>query len=570
MLKDLGASRILALGGITLATAAFIIYLATQVTEGPKALLYGDLSFDDSSQIITKLEQMGINYELKGDGQLIYVPKKDVSRLRLVMAEDGLPSGGSIGYEIFDNMDAIGTTSFVQNINKLRALEGELSRTISSLQNVKSARVHLVLPQREVFSRKKEEARASVTIHLNGNSKLKSGQILSIQHIVAAAVPKLSPTDVSIIDNRGMLLARGGIGNDPGDIAIAQAEEKQASYEKKLSQSIEELLFHYVGYGNARVEVRTDINFDRITENSEIYDPDGQVARSTQVIDSNENSKEGGSDAATISQNLPGGQLGLGDDGGTASSSKRVEEITNFEISKTTRLHVKEPGQIEKISVAVLIDGTYKDGENGERLYQARSEDEIEKIKSLVKTSIGYDEKRGDTIEVVNLPFKNGDEDANISDESASLLSSNDITYIVERLIFLVVSLLVILFVAKPIMRFVFNYGATSQNNAGQLATAQQGEAGQEGGANGEEVASEGGDPAAAIPAPDGSQPMIANQSGSQTIVNDSGIEEMIDLGQVEGQVRASSLKKIGDLVENHPTEAAAIVRSWMYEKGQK
>ena len=234
----------------------------------------------DSGQIVQRLEAQGVPFELRGDGAQIYAPADQVARLRLSLASEGIPAGGSIGYEIFDRADALGTTNFVQQINQIRALEGERARTIRSIRQVRSARVHLVMPKRELFSTDRAEPTASVVLQLQGS--LDKGQVSAVQHLVASAVPGMSSKNVSVIDNNGELLARG---HDEGGFDTASSEDMRRSYEAQLSQAIEELLSQTLGAGKVRAEVTADIDFNQVTTNREDFNPDGQVVRSTNSIE---------------------------------------------------------------------------------------------------------------------------------------------------------------------------------------------------------------------------------------------------------------------------------------------
>src|SRR5690606_39076012 len=208
-LRNLGPLRLAALGGVGLALIGFFVYLTARLATPEMALLYGDLEMTDSAEIVARLESMGVPYRLRRAGSEILVPADQALRLRMAMAEEGLPSGGAVGYEIFDRVDSLGTTSFVQEVNRLRALEGELARTIRSISQVKSARVHLVIPRRELFSRERSEPGASIILMMERGAALERSQVLAIQHLVAAAVPRLKPSAISIVDDHGTLLARG-------------------------------------------------------------------------------------------------------------------------------------------------------------------------------------------------------------------------------------------------------------------------------------------------------------------------------------------------------------------------
>ena len=208
-LRRLGPVRLILLGGVGIGLGAFLFFFVTRLTAPPMGLLYSDLSPADSGQIVGRLETLGVPYELRSGGTQVLVPEDRALRLRMVFAEQGVPRGGSVGYEVFDRSDAIGASNFVQNLNHVRALEGELARTIGTLSPVQMARVHLVIPRREVFSRDRQEATASVVLKLRSALGLERSQIQAIQHLVAAAVPGMKPGRISIIDDRGNLLARG-------------------------------------------------------------------------------------------------------------------------------------------------------------------------------------------------------------------------------------------------------------------------------------------------------------------------------------------------------------------------
>ena len=244
------------------------------------------------------------------------------------------------------------------NVNMLRALEGELSRTISSLSQVESARVHLVMPRQEIFSRDKQEPTASVMLKLRGMSDLSKEQVGGITHLVAAAVPGLKPSKVTLLDSNGHLLAGGGgDDNDSANVA-ASSEEYRVAYQNRLRNTLETLLEKSLGMGKVKVTVNADIDFDRIVTNSETYDPNGQVARSVQSGEEKEQSGEReGRENTTAANNLPNAQANQSS-GGSTHIVDKTDETTNYEISKTVQNHVKETGNVNRLSVAVMIDGT--------------------------------------------------------------------------------------------------------------------------------------------------------------------------------------------------------------------
>src|ERR1041385_3841558 len=284
--KSLGAARMAA---VTLALIGCFAFLMIRVTAPNMVPLFTDLSMDDSSAIIKDLERQAIQYEMRNDGAIIMVPQDKVARLRMKLAEGGLPKGGGVGYEIFDKSDALGATTFIQNINHLRALEGELSRTIRSLDRGQSARVHLVLPDRPLFSRDKIEASASIVLKVNG--RLEPQQVRAIRHLVATAVTGMKPERVSVIDESGKLLADGATDNG---LAGAGADERKVAYETRLRKEVEEIVSSVVGPGRSRVQINADFDINRITQTSDKFDPDGRVVRSSQTREEQSSSGGGG------------------------------------------------------------------------------------------------------------------------------------------------------------------------------------------------------------------------------------------------------------------------------------
>jgi flagellar M-ring protein FliF len=550
-IRSLGPARLGLMAAVAAGILAFFIYLTSRLATPDLALLYSDLDPQDSGQIVSRLEQRKIPFRIGADGTQIFVPTDEVGRMRVAMAEDGLPAGGSVGYEIFDRSEGLGTTSFVQNVNRVRALEGELARTIRSISRVKQARVHLVLPQRALFSRDREEPTASIVITMQGSQRLERQQVLAIQHLISAAVPGLKPTMVSIIDSNGSLLARSA---DEGDVqgTATTAEEMRIAQEKRLIRTVQELLERSVGLGNVRVQVSADMDFDRVTENAETFDPDGQVVRSTQTVEEESGNTEGqGLPPVTVGGNLPDANLGAGDANGSQSSAIRNEETVNYEISRTVRTFVRESGIIRRLSVAVLVNGITTGAEDGTTTYEPRSDEEMQQLTALVRSAVGFNEERGDTLEIVNLPF--ADTELNLSSGDGNGFfgfTEAQLMRAAEVLVLGVVAILVLLLVVRPLVGRMIEGGGAAEAGVGRLSDRSGTGA--------------GGHAALAGPSQGGNEQLTA--SSSEVVADE--IENMIDLNKVEGRVRASSVRKIGEIVDKHPDEAVAIIRNWLYREG--
>ncbi|MEM8817853.1 MAG: flagellar basal-body MS-ring/collar protein FliF, partial [Pseudomonadota bacterium] len=342
--KALGPARLAAMGAVAAALIGFFVFLMLRLSQPQLAVLYTDLTFDDSLQVVKKLEGMNVPHEVRQEGAIILAPKEQVLRLRMDMAEAGLPAGGTVGYEIFDKADTLGATSFVQNINRIRAIEGELSRTIRALRNVAVARVHLVLPKRELFSRNKAEPSASIVVRVRG--ELDRGQIKAIQHLTASAVNGLKPGRVSIVDEAGRLLASGREdGADPGG---TEFEERHQAMEQRMRKEVEDIVASVVGNGRVRVRVSAEMDYSKITETTDIYDPDGRVVRSTQTREENSNvTSPNGNDGVSVGNELPAANAEPGTDGTQQENASKTEEVVNYEISRTTKTAVAEGGRIK-------------------------------------------------------------------------------------------------------------------------------------------------------------------------------------------------------------------------------
>lgn len=543
-LKQLGPTRLGIMGGVLLALLTFFAFLSMRVSTPSYSLLYSDLSAADSSAVAAKLEEIQVPYKISDDGSRVTVSEDEVGRARMLLAEAGLPNGGSLGYELFDNQSGFGTTNEIVNLNKVRALEGELSRTVSALDHVRSARVHLVLPQRELFSRETREASASVAVGLKSGKQISKEQILAIQFLVASAVPNLKPDSVSLIDQAGNLLARGG--EEAESLANIKADEMRIKYEQRLTRAVEDMIGRIVGHGKVRAQVTADINFDRVSTNEERFDPESQVARSSQTIEENNVERDANEQNVSVENNLPAVGNDLFLDPAPSLESNRLEETTNFEISRTTTNVIREAGDVERLSVAVLIDGTYATDAEGNQVYNERSEQELDKIAALVRSAIGYDANRGDTLEVVNLQFADvrvGDElvdNTIFGFEKSRLLQTAEIFAIIIAII------LVLLLVVQPMVGKLLVVEKTRENTDGEI----------------EKALLSGGDIKPALMGPDGQfEPSMLESVGGE-----DDDDEMIDVESIQGKVKASSVKKVEDIIENYPTETVSVIRSWMTE----
>ena len=533
------------MGAVTIALIGFFVFLIMRVTTPQMTPLFTDLTYEDSAAIVKELDRQAVPYELRDDGNIVMVPKDRVARLRMAFAEGGLPKGGGVGYEIFDKSEVLGTTSFVQNINNVRALEGELARTIRSLDRVQDARVHLVMPDRPLFSRDKVDATASIVLKVRGT--LEPHQVRAIRHLVAGAVNGLRPERVSVVDERGQLLADGA-SNDANGSDVS-TDERQTAFETRLRGQVEAIVSSVVGPNHARVQVAADFDFNRVTQTSDKFDPEGRVVRSSQTREETSATNDGKENQVTVGNEIPGGQRQAAPSADSAAArdeSRKSEEIVNYEISKTTKTEVIEGGRLNRVSVAVLVDGTYGKNDKGESTYQPRSKEELDQIATLVRSAIGFNQKRGDQVEIVNLRF--AETAATPITEPSGWLSAfqftkDDIMRAIEMVVMGLLGFVVLFMVVRPLVRRII----TPDERAVPALPP--------GGALGAGPPIDPG--RAATPAIESSEAL--KHDSSQT-------SKMIDLAQVQGQVHAQSVQKVGEIADKNPRETVSIIRQWLHE----
>ena len=575
-LRALGPARLAAMAAVALGVLAVLAVLSLRTGTERYALLYGDLDLRESGQLVDALGRAHIPYQLGSDGATIRVPSGDVARARVLLAGSGLPSGGSVGYEIFDRSDGLAASSFQERISQTRALEGELSRTIRGISGVRGARVHLVLPTREPFAREQQAAQASVMLTLAGAGGLDREGVQAVLTLIAAAVPGLRPDHVTIIDSRGDVLARagepgGGDGAGDGIGPATHAEDLRRTAEMRLSRGIETLLERTFGVGHVRAEATVDLNLDRVSQTDEKYDPDGQVPRSEQSTSDNTRSTEAPA-TVSVQNNLPNANAAA--PSGAGSQEQRSETTTNYEIGKTVRTLVRDQAETRKISLAVMIDGT-TDAASGTGTASARrplTADEIARVTSLVKSAIGFDDKRGDHVDVVSMRFADAEavDAPNVPHLFGVPIERADLTHLAETLVIGLVAVLALMTVVRPMVaRLTLAPDAVAEISGGSGhaggvtagALAAGGETmmiGDQRPASNAVATIQDGTPAmahAALPAPTAFAPLMIED------------DRLVTLANIDGKVRASLLRRATELVDRHPEESLAILRGWMAQE---
>lgn len=528
-IKNMSAGRLVALSAVILFLISFFVYIATQLNTTDYSVLYTDLELEDAKQIVERLEGENIKYKLTKNGTEILVPTEVVNKMRVDTAELALASKGSnVGYELFDNTDALGTTNFVQNVNLIRALEGELARSVRSVDNIKSARVHLVLPKREMFSKEEQEPSASVVIRTI-SGQLSPQSVAAIQKLIAASVPKLSVKNVAIVDSSGNLLTEE---KNKALMDLDHNEDLRQEMERQMTDRVQNLLDKSIGEGKSRVQVYLEMDFDQVVTNEEIYDPDGQVVRSEASSSSSSVTSEKNA-PVTVAQNIPNGDNVVNGDGNETQSAN-TESTVNYEISKIVRNKVKNSGTISRMTTAVIVDGIYEKDAEGKIVYRPRTEEEMQKLDELIKSAVGYNQDRGDMVEVKNIQFARNQQLEPEKIEEILILgfTKDEVIRIAEGIGVALVAILVIVLVIRPLINNAFD-----MSNKG-TDTRLLGE-------NAEE-----------------DNLLLSNFLNDDT---DAGAD-MINLNKIDGRVKASSVKRINDIVEKNPDAAVNIVRGWLYQ----
>ena len=342
--------------------------------------LYTELSIEEAASITENLEQAGYKYKLEDGGNTISVQSKKVYEIRMALAREGLPKSKGIGYEIFDKTN-LGVTDFVQKLNARRALEGELQRTIEGLDEIKSARIHIVIPEPSIFLENQMEPKASIIIKMSSGYTLSKNQIKGITHLISSSVEGLDGNNISIVDFEGHLLSNP-YGDDETALASSKNMELQQNVEKSMENKVDKLLNDILGPGKAKIQIAVDLDFDQVEKTMENFDPESRVVRSEERNDENV-------------KNAPDGD------------QQQESSLTNYEIDKSVSHIIQEIGNIKRLTISVAVDGKYVINEENERIYEPRTQEEIATIEDIVKNAVGYDFVRGDLIAVRSIKFDN-------------------------------------------------------------------------------------------------------------------------------------------------------------------
>ncbi len=530
-IAGLGARRLIALAVVGIGVMALLGVGAYYLSRPQQDVLYSGLTRDDVGRIGSALKDAGIDFDVAADGTTVTVNYGDTARARMLLAEKGLPQSANSGYDLFDQVGSFGLTSFMQNVTKTRALEGELARTIQSMDGIKAARVHLVLTDHSSFRNEQQQASASVVIRTEMPTD--TGPAQAIRHLVAAAVPGLKVDNVTVLNTEGTVLASGD------DIESASAG-KMATVEQTVNREIEDkvrrTLTPYLGIGNFQVSIVTRLNLDRSTTNEVIYDPSSRVERSVRTVKENAQAQNSTADAAASAQeNLPT-QKSAGETAKNSNEANdRREELTNYEVSSRTVETAHDGFKIEQISIAVLVNKHQLDTIAGKGADALPVEHQMMDIEQLVGAAAGYNKDRGDQLKVAAVDFVS-DAPQEIPEPSLFNTLAAQVGYFANSLALVVVALIAIMLGLRPAIKAIMSQPASGGSPAMT--------------------------PEVAIEAMHA--PSIAQAMGSPQQMGEEPNLNLIE--DVTKRMNRSPQKRLEQIVEYDEAQAAAILRQWLHQ----
>jgi flagellar M-ring protein FliF len=546
-LETLKQSKLAALGGVAMLLMGFFAWLIMAQPDTGGRVLFGGVAPADAAAMTQLLDGAGITYRLSPDGGSIMVAADDLGRARMLVAAQGLPSSGPAGYELLDQAQTLGATQFRDEVTFLRAVEGELARTIGSVSGVRAAKVHIVMPKREPFSRDWTPPTASVLLTLATPDRLGREQVAGIRHLVASAVPRLGIENVAVVDNYGNLLARADQGKDA---ELDRNDQRRVALEDRLARALEEQLTPIVGPGRVRDKVSAELDLSSERSVEESFDSLGQVPRSSQTeteVERNEDRRE----SVSVDKDLPENQ-GKQAAGGKKTDRERNKQTTNYEIGKTTREFVAGAGKVKRLSISIAVDGVCELAGDGRTACRPRSAEELAQLERLARATSGFSAERGDTFEIASMPFSALEpivtnqapvEQPNLVDAARPYL----LPLVAGGVILLLgLGLLVLLLVRARRRRAAAEARAAAAEAEAQLAL----EAAEAAKVN---AASEA---VQQLPPPEGLTPLAT--------------DTMVELGgKVQGGVRRATISRTQEAIDTSLDEAVSILKIWLYDKSE-
>ncbi len=548
-LLALGTRRLAALGVVGVAVFAAVGFGSYYLSKTDYETLYSGLNAQDVSRIGAALKESGIDFDVNSEGTKVMVRREETARARMLLAEKGLPASANAGYELFDKLGPIGLTSFMQEVTRVRAIEGELARTIQAMRGIKAARVHIVLPETGSFRRGRQPASASVVIRTEMAADASTAQ--AIRHLVAAAVPGLTLDDISVLNTDGTVLASAG---DSSSAASARKIDLEKTVSKDLVDNVRKTLTPYLGLDNFEVSIAASLNLDKQQTNETKFDPDSKVERSLRVVKESGSQQDSSSKSPVgVEQNVP--EQGASAAGGDVSkrANERREDLTNYELNSKVVSTTSEGYRIENLTIAVVINRKRLLETLGVSATPEAVQAQIKEVEKLVGTAAGVDSKRGDQVSVVAVEFAEG---SRMGDgfEAASLTGPliGLATGLIKALTVLGLVFIVVTFGLRPLTRVLLDQ-REAQVAGGALETA-----------------------AGGVPVDDGSL-LTSNDEETSQIAADSaaaaellGIKEQREPNLIEditNDVMRLSQRRLEQMVALDEEQAAMILKQWMRER---
>lgn len=531
-LMELGVRRLVALALIGLATIATVGAGAYYLSRPEQTALYTGLDGEDVTRIGSALRDAGIQFDISADGSSVMVSHAQTAKARMLLAEKGLPRGANSGYELFDELGSLGLTSFMQEVTRVRALEGELARTIQLMKGIRAARVHIVLPEKGSFRRDQQPPSASVVIRSDVPDDIRTAD--AIRHLVAAGVPGMEASKVTVLDTSGGILAAG---KDPTKASAGQLASLETAVSNRIQENIRKTLTPYLGLDNFQVSVAAELNTDRKMIAETIFDPDSRIERSVRTIRENENAQNSSVSApTTVEQNLPEEDVSSENGERSSEENERREETVNYEIS-SKRIETSQDGyKVDRLSIAVLVDKARLMQSLGGEPTQAQIQEQLTEIEALVASSAGVEDARGDHVKVSVVDFIDGGKALEpIPPLSVSEYLLRQSGNIINALAILTVSMLVIWFGLRPAVAALVPQMAKPQVEMAELGML-----------------------------PEGAEVAAEPFEGEQGFLVPPDHSDMLqDLNSKRNQ---SALRKLESLLEYNEEQSAAILRQWLYE----
>ncbi|WP_375567295.1 flagellar basal-body MS-ring/collar protein FliF [Oceaniradius stylonematis] len=486
--------------------------------------LYVGLERDDVTRMGMVLGEAGIVYDVNAEGTTLMVPAGMTGRARMILAEKGLPSSAGAGYELFDNLGSLGLTSFMQEVTRVRALEGEIARSIQTISGVKGARVHIVMAERGNFRRAEQVPTASVIIRFDRAGV--ESRANAVRHLVAAAVPGMVADNVTVLDSAGRLLAAG---EDPLTNSASSAIGIEATVENQVADGIHRALAATLGAANFRVSVQADINTDQRQIEETIFDPDSRIERSVQIVRAEDAATEQlASEPVTVEQDLPqDAQAGAGG-GSTNERSERREETTNYELSSTRTATISNGYNVDRLSIAVVVNRARLVDAEGQPLNPAAVEERLAQIRTVAAAAAGIVEDRGDVLNITAFDFVEGVAAEGSSAPGAMASLNEHLGTAINAFAFIAVILAVIFLAVRPMIN-VLRSGEFAQ----QVARFEAGET-----------------------------PLLANE-GAGGIGDGSG-EALADMAAESIRLKPAPEERLSRIIDMNEERAAQILRRWL------